>query len=56
MPLRVLLVDDNPVFRELLAFLLRADVGAEIVGSAADGAKGASSPTSFGPMSSSWIC
>ncbi|HZB35513.1 MAG TPA: response regulator transcription factor [Gaiellaceae bacterium] len=40
MPLRVLLVDDNPVFRELLAFLLRADVGAEIVGSAADGAKG----------------
>ena len=40
MPLRVLLVDDDPVFRELLAFVLRADVGAEIVGSAADGAKG----------------
>jgi DNA-binding NarL/FixJ family response regulator len=39
-PLRVLLVDDDPVFRELLAFVLRADVGAEIVGSAADGAKG----------------
>jgi DNA-binding NarL/FixJ family response regulator len=40
MALRVLLVDDDPVFRELLAFVLRADVGAEIVGSAADGAKG----------------
>jgi DNA-binding NarL/FixJ family response regulator len=40
MPLRVLLVDDDPVFRELLAFVLGADVGAEIVGSAADGAKG----------------
>jgi DNA-binding NarL/FixJ family response regulator len=39
-PLRVLLVDDDPVFRELLAFVLRADVGAEIVGQAADGAKG----------------
>jgi DNA-binding NarL/FixJ family response regulator len=39
-PLRVLLVDDDPVFRELLAFVLRADVGAEIVGQAPDGAKG----------------
>ena len=39
-PLRILLVDDDPVFRELLAFVLRADVGAEIVDSAADGAKG----------------
>jgi DNA-binding NarL/FixJ family response regulator len=39
-PLRVLLVDDDPVFRELLSFVLRADVGAEIVGCAADGAKG----------------
>ena len=39
-PLRVLLVDDDPVFRELLAFVLRADVGAEIVAQAADGARG----------------
>lgn len=39
-PLRVLLVDDDPVFRELLAFVLRTDLGAEIVGQAGDGAKG----------------
>ena len=31
-PLRVLLVDDDPVFRELLAFVLRTDLGAEIDG------------------------
>ena len=39
-PLRILLVDDDPVFRELIAFVLRADVGAEIVGQAFDGAEG----------------
>lgn len=39
-PLRVLLVDDDPVFRELLAFVLRTDLRAEIVGQAGDGAKG----------------
>jgi DNA-binding NarL/FixJ family response regulator len=39
-PPRVLLVDDDIVFRELIAFVLRTDVGAEIVGHAADGAKG----------------
>lgn len=39
-PLRVLLVDDDPVFRELLAFVLRADAGAEIVGQGSDGAEG----------------
>lgn len=38
--IRVLLVDDDPVFRELLAFVLRTDAGAEIVGQASDGAKG----------------
>jgi DNA-binding NarL/FixJ family response regulator len=38
--LRVLLVDDDPVFRELLAFVLRADAGAVIVGQAGDGARG----------------
>ena len=39
-PPRVLLVDDDPVFRELLAFVLRTDIGAEIVGQAGDGVKG----------------
>jgi DNA-binding NarL/FixJ family response regulator len=39
-PLRLLLVDDDPVFRELLAFVLRTDLGAEIAGQARDGAKG----------------
>jgi DNA-binding NarL/FixJ family response regulator len=39
-PLRILLVDDDPVFRELIAFVLRADVGAEIVGHASDGTEG----------------
>jgi DNA-binding NarL/FixJ family response regulator len=40
LPLRVLLVDDDPVFRELLAFVLRADAGAVIVGQACDGEEG----------------
>ena len=40
LPLRVLIVDDDPVFRELLAFVLRADSGAVIVGQACDGAEG----------------
>jgi DNA-binding NarL/FixJ family response regulator len=39
-PLGVLLVDDDPVFRELLAFVLRSHHGAEIVGQASDGAEG----------------
>jgi DNA-binding NarL/FixJ family response regulator len=39
-PLGVLLVDDDPVFRELLAFVLRAHEGVEIVGEASDGAEG----------------
>ena len=37
-PPRILLVDDEQHFRELLAVLLRADLGAQIVGQAADGA------------------
>jgi len=39
-PLRVLLVDDDPVFRELLAFVVRTDPGAELVGEAGDGVEG----------------
>jgi DNA-binding NarL/FixJ family response regulator len=39
-PLRVLLVDDDPVFRELMAFVLQTDAGAAIVGQASDGAEG----------------
>jgi DNA-binding NarL/FixJ family response regulator len=39
-PLRVLLVDDDPLFRELLAFLVRTEPGAELVGEACDGVEG----------------
>jgi DNA-binding NarL/FixJ family response regulator len=39
-PIRVLLVDDDPVFRELLAFVLRTHRGAELVGQASDGVEG----------------
>ena len=38
-PLRVLLVDDDPVFAELVGCLLRQD-GIEVVGRARDGAEG----------------
>lgn len=38
--LRVLLVDDDAVFRELMAFVLRNDAGVEIVGQGSDGAEG----------------
>src|SRR5215210_5683169 len=39
-PLRVLVVDDDPACRELLAFVLRVDVEAEVVGYAYDGVEG----------------
>jgi DNA-binding NarL/FixJ family response regulator len=39
-PLRVLIVDDDPLFRELLAFVVRAEPGAELVGEACDGVEG----------------
>jgi two-component system, NarL family, response regulator LiaR len=38
--IRILLVEDDPGFRELLAFVLRVDTEAEIVGQACDGAEG----------------
>ena len=34
---RILIVDDDPGFRELLAFVVRVDTGAELVGQACDG-------------------
>jgi len=34
---RVLVVDDDPGFRELLAFVVRVDTAAEVVGQAGDG-------------------
>jgi DNA-binding NarL/FixJ family response regulator len=39
-PVRVLLVDDDPLFLELLAFVIRTEPGAEIVGEASDGVDG----------------
>jgi DNA-binding NarL/FixJ family response regulator len=36
-PIRVLLVEDNDVYRESLAFLLRRYEGIEVVGAVADG-------------------
>ena len=39
-PIRVLLVDDDPAFAELMTFVLRIDAGAEIVGHAWDGVEG----------------
>jgi DNA-binding NarL/FixJ family response regulator len=39
-PTRVLLVDDDPAFRELLAFVVRVDSEADVVGQAADGEEG----------------
>jgi DNA-binding NarL/FixJ family response regulator len=39
-PLRVLIVDDDPLFRELLAFVVRTDPGTELVGEACDGVEG----------------
>jgi DNA-binding NarL/FixJ family response regulator len=35
-----LLVDDDPVFRELIAFVLRNDLGAAVVGHASNGGRG----------------
>jgi DNA-binding NarL/FixJ family response regulator len=39
-PIRVLLVDDDPAFRELLAFVVRVGSEADVVGQAADGEEG----------------
>jgi DNA-binding NarL/FixJ family response regulator len=36
-PLRLLLVEDNEVYRESLVFLLRGEPGVEVIGAVADG-------------------
>ena len=40
-PIRVLLVEDNDVFRESLVFLLRRQADVEVVGAVADGSSAA---------------
>ena len=40
-PIRVLLVEDNDVFRESLVFLLRLQADVEVVGAVADGSSAA---------------
>jgi two-component system, NarL family, response regulator DesR len=48
-PIRVLLVDDDPAFRELLSFVVRVDSDAEVVGQAADGEEGVRLATELEP-------
>lgn len=47
-PIRVLLVEDNDVFRESLAFLLRRYEGLEVVGAVATGASAAPASAELG--------
>jgi DNA-binding NarL/FixJ family response regulator len=48
-PVRLLVVDDDPAFRELLAFVVRVDSEAEVVGQAGDGAEGVRLAEQLGP-------
>jgi DNA-binding NarL/FixJ family response regulator len=47
-PIRVLLVEDNDVFRESLVFLLRPRPDVEVVGAVADGASAAPACSELG--------
>ena len=47
-PIRVLLVEDNDVFRESLVFLLRAHDDVEVVGAVPDGGSAASACAELG--------
>ena len=47
-PIRVLLVEDNDVYRETLEFLLRRSPGIDVVGAVADGASAAGACAELG--------
>ena len=56
-PVRVLVADDHPVYRDGLAALLRTVPGIEVVGTAADGEEAVEPrPSGSSPTSSSWTC
>jgi DNA-binding NarL/FixJ family response regulator len=48
-PVRVLIVDDEPLFVELVQALLGAEEGIEVVGTAPDGKKGVELTGALGP-------
>ncbi|HET6531304.1 MAG TPA: response regulator transcription factor [Actinoplanes sp.] len=48
-PIRVLVADDHPVFRDGLALLLASVDGIEVVGTAADGAEAVAAAVRLGP-------
>jgi two-component system nitrate/nitrite response regulator NarL len=48
-PVRVLIVDDEPLFVELVQALLGAEEGIEVVGTAPDGKKGVELTRALGP-------
>jgi two-component system response regulator DesR len=49
MPIRTLIVDDQPAFAQLLEFLLSVEQGIEVVGRAGNGAEGAALAASVRP-------
>jgi two-component system, NarL family, nitrate/nitrite response regulator NarL len=48
-PVRVLIVDDEPLFVELVQALLGAEEGIEVVGTAPDGKRGVEQTRALGP-------
>ena len=54
MAIRVLLVEDNDVYRSSLELLLGLQAGLEVVGSVGSGAEAADAARSSRPTSSSW--